>query len=62
MTKYWFDSLSPQWSHQAVITVYPLDLDDYKNKWSYHRPFLYGCDRSPGMYVLKLGTEIPNQE
>ena len=21
MTKYWFDSLSPQWSHQAIITV-----------------------------------------
>ena len=22
--------------------------------------FLYGCDRSFGMHVLKLGTEIPN--
>ena len=21
MTKYWFDSLSPQWSRQAIITV-----------------------------------------
>ena len=41
---------------------FPLDLDDHKNKWSRHRPFLFGCDRSPGMHVLKLGTEIPNQE
>ena len=39
---------------------FPLDLDDHKNKWSRHRSFLYGCDRSPGAYVLKLGTEIPN--
>ena len=37
-----------------------LDLDDHKNKWSRHRSFLYGCDRSPEMYVLKLGIEIPN--
>ena len=22
--------------------------------------FLYGCDRSPGMHVFKLGIEIPN--
>ena len=41
---------------------FPLDLDDHKIKWSRHRSFLYGCDRSPGMHVLKLGTEIPNQE
>ena len=39
---------------------FPLDLDDHKNKWSRHRSFLYGCDRSPGMHVLKLGTKIPN--
>ena len=38
----------------------PLDLDDHKNKWSRHRPFLYGCDQSLGMPVLKLGIEIPN--
>ena len=37
-----------------------LDLDDHKNKWSRHRSFLYGCDRSPGIHVLKLGTEILN--
>ena len=29
-------------------------------KWSRHRSFLYRCDRSPGMHILKLGTEIPN--
>ena len=51
-----------QWSRQAVITVPPLDLEDHKNEWSRHRPFLYGCDRSPRMHVLKLETEIPNQE
>ena len=37
-----------------------LDLDDHKNKWSLHRSFLYGCDRSLGVYVLKLGIRIPN--
>ena len=39
---------------------FPLNLDDHKNKWSHHRSFLYGCNRSPVMHVLKLGTEIPN--
>ena len=39
---------------------FPLDLDDHKNKWSHHRSFLYGCDQSPSMHILKLGTEIPN--
>ena len=43
-----------------VTTVFLFDLDDHKNKWSRHRSFLYGCDRSPKMHVLKLGTEIPN--
>ena len=32
-----------------------------KLKWNRHRSFLYGCDRSPGTRVSKLGTEIPNQ-
>ena len=31
-----------------------------KIKWSCHRSFLYGCDRSPGMRIFKPGTEIPN--
>ena len=43
-----------------VITGFPLDLDDHKNKWSCHRSFLDGCDRSPRMCVLKLGIGIPN--
>ena len=44
-----------------VITVSRHDLDDHKNiKWSRHRSFLYGCDRSPEVHVLKLGIEIPN--
>ena len=30
--KYWFDSLSPQWSRQAVITVSRHDLVDHKHK------------------------------
>ena len=46
--------------HKACHNCFPLDLDDHKNKWSRHRSFLYGCDRSPGVHVLKLGTEIPN--
>ena len=37
-----------------------LDWDDHKIKWSPHRSFLYECDRSPGVHVLKLGIEIPN--
>ena len=45
-----------------VITVSHHDLDDHKNKWSRHRPFLYGCDRPSGTRVLKLGIEIPNSK
>ena len=32
MTQYWPNSLSPQWSRQAVITVSRHDLEDHKNK------------------------------
>ena len=32
MTQYWPNSLSPQWSRQAVITVSRHNLDDQKNK------------------------------
>ena len=32
MTQYWPNSLSPQWSRQAIITVSRHDLDDHKNK------------------------------
>ena len=32
MTKYWSDTLIPQQSRQAVITVSRYDLDDHKNK------------------------------
>ena len=47
--------------HNLCHNGFSFDLDDHKNKWSRHRSFLYGCDRSPGTYVSKLGTEIPNQ-
>ena len=47
-------------TYESCHNGFPLDLDDLKNKWSRHRSFLYGCDRSPGIHVLKLGTEIPN--
>ena len=57
MTKYWFDSLTPQWSRQAVITVSRSTWKTTKIKWSRHRSILYGCDRSPGVHVLKLGFE-----
>ena len=39
---------------------FPLDLDDYKNNWSRHRTFPYGCDRLPEMRIFKPGIEIPN--
>ena len=32
MTRYWPNSLSPQWSRQAVITASRYDLDDHKHK------------------------------
>ena len=60
MTQYWPNSLLPQWSRQAVIMVSRSTWMTTKVKWSRHRSFLYGCDRSPWMHVLKLGTEIPN--
>ena len=31
MTRYWPNSLSPQWSRQAVITVSRHDLEDHEN-------------------------------
>ena len=60
MTQYWPNSLSPQWSRQAVITVSHYDLNDHKNNMESPPIFLYGCDRSPDIHVFKLGTEIPN--
>ena len=33
MTQYWSDSLNPQWSRQAVITVSRHDLEDHKTKY-----------------------------
>ena len=47
MAKYWPNSLRPQWSRQAVITVSHHDLVNHKTKWNRHRSFLYGCDWSP---------------
>ena len=39
---------------------FPLDLEDHKNQNGVATDFSVRCDRSPGAYVLKLGTEIPN--
>ena len=61
MTRYWPNSLNSQWSRQAVITVSRSTWMTTKIKWSRHRSFLYGYDRSPGTHVSKLWTEIPNQ-
>ena len=44
----------------SVITVSYSTKMITKIKWSRHRSFLYDCDRSPGVHVLKLGTEISN--
>ena len=35
---------------------FSLDLDNRENKWSRHRSFLYGCDRSSGWHGSKLGS------
>ena len=58
--KIWPDFLHPQWSRQAVITVFRSTWKATKIKWSRHRSFLYECDRSPKVHVLKLGIEILN--
>ena len=60
MTKYWPDSLIPQRSRQAVITVSRSTWMTTTIKWSRHRSFLYEYDLSHGVRVLKLGIEIPN--
>ena len=44
----------------VVITVFRSTWGTTQIKWNRHRSFLYGCDRSPGRYVLKLGIGIPN--
>ena len=48
------------WDMNVVITVSRSTWKTTKIKWSHHRSFLYGCDRSPETYVFKLGTKIPN--
>ena len=55
MTKYWPDSLSPQWSRQVVITVSRSTWMTTKINEVATDLFLYKCDQSPGMRVLKLG-------
>ena len=44
----------------GVITVSHLTWMTTKIKWSRRRSFLYGCDRSPEVHVIKLGIMIPN--
>ena len=44
----------------TIITVSRSTWKTTKIKWNCHRSFLYGCDRSSGSRVFKLGTEIPN--
>ena len=60
MTQYWPDSKNPQWSRQAVITVSRSTWMTTNKQWSRLRSFLYGCDRSPEIRILKLGTGISN--
>ena len=43
-----------------VITIFHSTWMTTKIKWSRHRSFLYGCDRSLEVCVIKLGIEIPN--
>ena len=61
MTQYWPDSLSPQWSRQAVITVSRHDLDDHKT-YNGVATYLFctGVIGHPGYMFFKLGTEISN--
>ena len=44
----------------TIITIFCSTWKTTKIKWSRHRSFLYGCDRSPEIYVLESETEIPN--
>ena len=60
VTKYWPDSLTPQWSRQAVITVSRHNLDDHKHKNGVATDlFCTGVIGHPRC-TSKLGTEIPN--
>ena len=53
---------SPQWSRQAVITVFCSTWMTTKLKRNRHRSFLYRCNWPSGTHVFKLGTEIPNSK
>ena len=44
----------------VVITIFHSTWMITKINESRHRSFLYGCDRSPKMHVLKLRTKISN--
>ena len=53
MTQYWPNSLSPQLSRQAVITVSRHDLDDHKNKNGVATDLFYtGVIGHPGCRLL----------
>ena len=47
------DSLSPQWSRQAVITVSRSTWNSKKTiKWSRHQSFLIRCDWPPKRLIF----------
>ena len=62
MTQYWPNSLSLQWSRQAVITVSHHDLVDHKNKYGVANDlFCTGVIGHP-RHVFKLETEISSKK
>ena len=61
MTQYWPNSLSPQWSHQAVITVSRSTWKTTKINGVATDLFCTGVIGHPG-HFLKLEIEISNKK
>ena len=60
MIKYWSDSLCPQWSRQAVITVSRSTRMTTKMNGVATNLFYTGVIGPPRCNVFKLGTKISN--
>ena len=52
------DSLSPQWSRQAVITVFRSTWNSKNKKRSRHQSFLIRCDWPPKKVYLLIKFKI----
>ena len=52
MTRYWPNSLGPQWSRQTVITISRYDLEDHKKNGVATDLFCTGVIGHPGHVFL----------